>query len=362
MNLPNLFRHILCLSLHLSLCPAIFGQDASFFRGDLSTPQGSENCNPCVENIIDAVNTLRNHGASLGFHWGANYPKVKGAGTQSHWQGIQRLPMMGLEVPYLVVSSSHRDFALTLDGEVVQLSGPAHFAVVQMGSRANDGRRLRSNRLEFGKLTRDVAPHSSDLIVNAQAITKDYDHPGGMQAIGKYLLVGCDGNINHSRNAALFTLWDMSHPLKPIEVWTDPRWELPQQNANSVGIVRLEGGRYLMVRALSHAKNLEFYILSDNLEESPGSYHDGIPWDHWHYSELQSELRRSDGSFDRDWADLGSVFGDAGYQNTNLITECGTGELYLIATHGRRPESFGGDDFVDLYRVDVPVERPDPNA
>lgn len=330
-----------------------------FYHGDLSTPNGDEACNPCAENVVQAVNTLRDHGTSLGFHWGDNYPVVEGAGTPSHWQGIQRLPIMNFEVPYLAVSSSHRTYVITPVG-IQQVSGPAHFAVVEMGSRrGNRGLRLRSNRLEFGKLTRNVAPDPKDRIAHSHVITSDYDHPGGMQSIGQYLLVGSDGNIEHSRQTASFSLWDMSHPLSPRNVW-GYGWELPVTNANSVGIARLEDGRYFMVRALGDAKELEFYLLSDDLEENPATYHEDAPWDRWHYSELQSELEDSDGSLDRAWADLGSLFGDAGYQNTNLVTECETGDLFLICTHGRRPESIGGADFVDAYRIDIPKERPDP--
>ncbi|RMF60006.1 MAG: T9SS C-terminal target domain-containing protein [Calditrichaeota bacterium] len=334
--------------------------DGPFLRGYLETPEGSEVCNPCVENAIEALNTLNSRGQSLGFNWGADYPTVAGAGTQNHWQGIQRLPARGLDFPYLVVCSSHRDFILS-GGEIEQISGPARFAIVELASRSATTGRLRSNRLRFGKLTREVRPADKDRIVLGQIISREYDHPGGMQMVGSYLLVGTDGNIGHDRNTALFTLWDLSNPLEPRQVW-DPRWELPGRNANSVGITRLADGNYLMVRALGDAKELEFYILDSDLETSPASYHDGTPWDRWRHKELRSELLKPDGSLDLKWADLGGIFGDAGYQNTSIVTECGTGKLYLVASHGRRPGGLGGSDFVDLYRLDVPVEHPDPDA
>lgn len=339
------------------LCSGLSAQD--FYRGDLSAPDGDDSCNPCLENVTHSVNTLRDHGTSMGFNWGDNYPVVEGAGTPSHWQGIQRLPMMNFEVPYLAVTSSHRTYVITPVG-IQQISGPGHFAVIEMATRrGNQGLRLRSNRLEFGKLTRNIPPANEDRIVRSHVISTEFDHPGGIQSIGRYLLVGSDGNIEHSRQVASFSLWDMANPLAPVNLWSNG-WELPITNANSVGIIRLEDGRYFMVRALGDAKELEFYLLSDNLEEHPGKYHNGEPWDRWHYSELKSELENPGGSLDREWADLGSIFGDAGYQNTNLVVECETGEIYLICTHGRRPESIGGADFVDAYRIDIPKDAPDP--
>ncbi|MFQ5641404.1 MAG: FlgD immunoglobulin-like domain containing protein [bacterium] len=341
-------------------CRTGIAQEEIYLHGDLSTPNGSDFCNPCVDDVIRAVNTLRDHGASLGFNWGANHPEVQGAGTSNHWQGIQRLLEHDFNIPYLVVSSSHHDLSLTVDGEVVQTSGPARLAIVAMASRNSNGSRLRSNRLEWGKRTRDVSPPPEDVIVVSHIITSDFDHPGGMQAIGKYLFVGSDGRIGHQRDSALFTLWDMSHPLAPREVWAQ-RWELPVENANSVGITRLQDGRYLMVRALSDAKQLEFYVLGNDLEVSPAQYFNGQVWDLWDHSELRTELLKEDGSPDLSWSDLGSIFGNAGYQSTNIVTECGTGRLYLIASHGRRPESHGGGDFVDAYHLDIPVLRPNPD-
>lgn len=346
------------LCAHLTL----MAQETEFFRGNLQAPNGSAECNPCVESVLQSINTLRNHGTTLGFNWGDNYPEVKGAGTKSHWQGVQRMPMMGLEFPFIVVCSSHRDQIFRPNGQTQTVSGPAHFAVVEMASRRNNvGRRLRSNRLAVGVVTRFVPPDALDRIVKAHAITPDFDHPGGMQAIGKYLLVGTDGNIEHNRDVAEISLWDMADPSSPRAVWTEPNWELPFRNANSVGITRLEDGRYLIVRALTDAKELEFYLLSDSLEDNPAAYHNGVVYDRWHYQELESELFNPDSTLDLNWADLGSIFGDVGYQSTNLVTECVTGTLYLVCSHGRRPQGFGGDDFVDAYRLDVPVDPPDPD-
>ncbi len=338
-------------------------EESPFFRGDLSYPEGNHDVNPCVDNVVHAVSTLRDHGTTLGFNWGADYLPVLGTGTKNHWQGLQRLFLPDRPFPYLIVSSSHRQKVLRANGDIEDISWPAHFAVVELGSRSNDGGRLRSNRLEFSQLTRHVRPDPADKIVVSQVVSHEFDHPGGIQSIGKYVLVGSDGNIEHVRATAEFTLWDLSDPLEPRLVWDQPRWELPVANANSVGIVKLEDGRNLMLRALASARELEFYLLNENLDENPALYlTESNLWDRWSYTELQSELRNSDGSLDLTWADLENRLGIAGYQSTNLVTECETGALYLIAAHGRRPQGFGGGDFVDAFRLDVPKERPNPDA
>ena len=317
--------------------------DAQYFRGYLQNPPGSADCNPCVVNVVQAVNTLRDRGETMGFNWGANYPPVEGSGTDSHWQGIQRMPILPsaeLNLPYMVVSSSHGG----------QPNPFSRFALVEMSSRDRDGLRLRSNRLERGRLTKDVPPHASDRIVVSKVIRTDYDHPGGMQAIGKYLLVGSETDKVPSPGYSILSLFDMSNP-QAQSVW---ELRVDKDAASAMGIVRLEDGRYLLLRALGGTTDLEFYVKkSSDIRENNWDL-----WDAWNYTELRSELRNSDGSLDLNWR-LICFFKDAGYQNINIVAECGTGTLYLIASHGRCPDGTGGDDFVDAYRLEIPTSPGD---
>jgi len=349
---------LICAGTALPAGKVRTAQPTPYLRGDLSSADGAEDCNPCLNNVIEAINTLNDHGETIGFNWGAHYPEVLGARTSNHWQGVQRLYSGSLSQPYFVISSSHRRDVMKPDGSIESVSNPAYFAVVEMGSRNHDGGRLRSNRLEFGRLTRNVKPNPLDRIIRANKVTSDFDHPGGLQSIGKYVMVGVDHPILHSRDTVLFTLWDMSNPAKPVNVWGDPPWEVGGENPGSVGIVKLESGRFLILRALKDAKKLEFYMLEHGLRTNPATYHDGEVWDRWSYQELRSEVANPDGSIDMNWADLGAVLGRAGYQTTNIVTECGSGALFLIASHGRRPSGFGGADYIDAFRLDVPAERP----
>jgi hypothetical protein len=182
-----------------------------------------------------------------------------------------------------------------------------------------------------------------------------------MQTIGKYLLVGSDGNIEHSWDAASFSLWDMSNPKEPKNVW-EPPLELPAQNANSTGILRLQDGRYLMLRVLNGARNLEFYVKEDTLLESGSGWE---LWDRWNYQELLSGFEEVDAQTDTSWLVSCALGSSIGYQNTNLFTECDTGDIYLIASRGRCPRcplNIGGQDVLDAFLVQIPVSRPNPEA
>ncbi len=331
-----------------------FGQE--FYKGWTATSKGSEDCNPCVNNVAASVNTLRDHGETLGFNWGDNYPKVTGSGTKRHWQGVQRLsiiPGTNLKMPYVVVSSSHGEQSFPFPFLPQQ---PAHFGVVELASRDSDGLRLRSNRLILGQLTRNVPPNSQDRIVKSVNLTDpttaQYWHPGGIQTIGKYLLIGAHSS-NAMDSSAVISLFDMASPQTPVPVWQEKFF---QNFVNSMGIVKLEDGKYLMMRATASARELDFWIGS-TLEDVSGFLTDDQDtgfWDRWYHDEI--EATGTNWLFNCDYIIYDD--GDKGYQNTNLVTDCQTGEIYLIGTHGRCPGPFRlGSDFVDAYRVDVPKTR-----
>lgn len=297
---------------------------SQYFHGYLQSPQGNADCNPCVQNVIHSVNTLRDRGETMGFNWGADYPPIEGSGTDSHWQGIQRMPILpndGLSLPYIAVSSSHGG----------QSNPYARFAIVKMGSRDQDGLRFRSNRLAYGQLTKDVPPDSRDQIVVPKTIRTDYDHAGGIQTIGKYLLVGTETDKLPDRGVSILSLFDISKPQD------DAVWEksVSKDDVNSVGIVRLSDGGYLMMRTFFDANSIEFYRkFTLNLANNDWAG----PFYLWKKDERRSELHNPDGSIDNNWSN---------YQSINIVTECESGRLFLIASHN------DGSDFVDAYRLDV---------
>jgi hypothetical protein len=123
-------------------------------------------------------------------------------------------------------------------------------------------------------------------------------------------------------------------------------------------MAQLEDGRYLLATTQSK-QPISFYI-----SDEPFTLYKNPPWvnfshvDRWHEPELRHRWVKFD------------YYNLDGYQNINLITECGSGDLYLVAT-GNRPNSDTlctsdipfleewkgryclpeGDERADLYRV-----------
>lgn len=124
----------------------------------------------------------------------------------------------------------------------------------------------------------------------------------------------------------------------------------------SAGIIRVQDGRYLLV--LSLGETLDFYLSrSSDIRES-----NWIQWDTWHYTELNPSGIDTKWLLECDFL-RELYYRQRGYQNVDLVTDCESGEIYLIASHGRCPFHLaGGDDFVDAYRVFVPLDRPAENA
>src|SRR5690606_7511866 len=60
---------------------------------------------------------------------------------------------------------------------------------VQMKTRGKDGLRFRGNRMSRSNQDWDISPSTLDGILMQRRINTVYNHPGGIQALGEYLLV-----------------------------------------------------------------------------------------------------------------------------------------------------------------------------
>jgi hypothetical protein len=202
-----------------------------------------------------------------------------------------------------------------------------------MNSRDKDGKRFRSNRL--GSLdVQDTVPPSNDGIVDYEKIDSDYDHAGGIQAIGHWLVVPLEGS--HSGADARIVLYDLAHPTSPIKRYErDAGWE----HAGTASITKLSDGRYLLVIGGSDANPLKFYVSSGtSLTAYPGF--DLV--DQWKNEEVETEID------DANWG---------AYQNINIVNQC-DGKLFLIGMHNDAPLGQGAD-WVDVYRLEVDANTYD---
>jgi hypothetical protein len=280
------------------------------------------NANRCTPNPVEQLRSLRDHGDILGFRMGAGYPDPNPGAF--HWQGVQRLPIGGGRL--LAVSSS------TPAGE------GGHVAIVQLGSRAIAGGRLRSNRLSTTTQDWNVRPGGNDVIVQDLRVSSVFNHPGGLQTLGRYLLVPLEMKDESSDKARVF-LYDSLGTRDPWscnqatgagclrKVWG---FVVAGTGAGTVSAAQLDDGRYLMITTQRGITKLEVHVsqrgkvLTDpTLFGSWGSYE--ALWV---------------GRFP-DWTD---------YQNLNLLIGCNA-QLYLLASHKSEAPVVPVEDLIDLFEL-----------
>jgi hypothetical protein len=290
---------------------------ADEFRGDVSCPPGSRDGNLCVPDVVGSVNALPQDGNALGFRWSAHQPFVNG--LSSHWQGIQRLfvPAAGLCGRHFVVTSNHLD--------------SARAALVYFGSAGADGRPLGPNR---GSTRPDPTgrpgPPPEDRIIRSPLLSEQYRHPGGIQAIGAYVVVPLEGGNEGQRRASVSCFRLTSSRVD--QAWTFP---VDSRGAPAAAVTRLQDGRYLMAVATKGTHGLDFYVGDNPTLSDPR-------WRHlasWHQNEVRSVLPGERGRiWDR-------------YQSLNLVTQCEDGSLFLLAFAGPVALGIRGPNRVDAYRL-----------
>ena len=260
-------------------------------------------CNVCVNSTLAAVtNQLRNRGDILGFFMGAGVPQPNYTtwNRHDHWQGIQRLPV-----------DNGKWLAVSYDDTG---DGPGGVGFVHMASRApvEQGGRLRSNRLGLINVEH-TPPQSNDrLMSKVDSGTNSLQHAGGMQALGRYLAVPYEGTAPTSE----VRIYHVGNPGNPSLAYTLQR--AGKENSGAVGWVKLNDGRYLLMVGGYDSKPLDFY-LSPNIT-GPYTLH-------------------------KSWT--GSI---ESLQNSNIITDCSTGSLYIIGNY----KNLLGKDWIVLYSLKVP--------
>ncbi len=300
-----LLRTACCLGL---LSTALLGATAHAIdmRGAVCG-WGDDKCNKCVNDVVSAVNNLRDHGEVMGF-----FPLGDPVTLSNHWQGVQRLPFGGGR--HLAISQS----------------GPTKaFSVVEMGSRDGGGLRFRSNRLAPNQSYPATPPPSSDRVITDVWLPSSlpYTHQGGMQVVGHVLAVPLEDST--VGGAARVIFYDMANPTQPVLLPTS-RIAMTE-DAGTASVARLADGRFLLIIGRADANNLEVYLSTTADLRAPMNAFTLV--DTWNEAELRSVITN-----DREFAN---------YQNLNLVTQC-DGSLFLVGTH---LDSSTGWDWVDAHRV-----------
>ncbi|UCC77453.1 MAG: hypothetical protein JSW37_03585 [Anaerolineales bacterium] len=317
--------------------------------GNTNCAWGSRDCNRCANNVVAAFNSLSTSGDILGFHLAGQpdpqYPLL--SLFHNHWQGVQRL--MAGNGQYMVVSLDAAPRYAWDKWSVLE--------TVAMASRNQTGGRYRSNRLRVQTDIEGTAPIASDRAVNTTWIVDWADHPGSIQAMGDFVFVGASHWIH---------LYDFGNPEAPVHIGppASEQWywdgvgailERPEKSGSSSAVAQLWDGRYLLVVANSDAKDLDFYVSEHPYSlQQQGTYPNFVH---------RQEVLRSQVSRGPDWSTFKYDWDT--FQNISLVTECGTGKLYLIATANLdmtadcSPMVLGlpckpdGQDWASLYEVQL---------
>ncbi len=265
-----------------------------------------------------------------------------------HIQGVQRLR----KSPYLAFSFNSKAGGKPSDINWCEPyeGGGAHLMIVKMNSKTSAGTgQWDTNR---GGGSRWNTPREDHIVTNVLMDGENY-HPGGLQVIGDYLVVGMDHGHNQGSEIKFF---DVSAPSNPVHRNT---FSIPDggHRAESLGIVRLADRRYLMAISSENARQLDFYLSDGTVLQSTGFTHVGT-WQH-KVEGVTDDSVPLDKANDSDWIN---------YSSYNLVRESGTNKVYLIGLGRNRAKYCGtpldGSDYIHLFELTDWDERGlvEPNA
>jgi hypothetical protein len=337
----------------LGRCPGKEGEEGCVLGK--AEDKYSADTNRCVPNVVAQFDALKDHGEILGFWDGGDevdYPSLDA--TDQHWQGVQRLAYPPGHNLLMVLTSSHEE--------------GGHYAVAGMGSRVLGGftqRRLGASRTTEDTQDWNVAPRYNDTIIQG-GLTADatrYTHPSSMQALGQFVAIPLEriGNSDDHGTLGRTQLFDAGGDidfdvkqcgdggqgclLKSQWVFEHSTW-----GAGQAALAKLDDGRYLMITGVTADTDLlEINVSGVRADGTPRTIDDPEVFGAWNSP--------GNGGEPSALIDTGSIDGWKDYQALQLVTECGSGQLFLIGTG----QASGNADWADLYQVNL-RETGDKNA
>lgn len=310
---------------------------------------GDRECNVCVPSVVGQFSRLGvgAHGISgrmrFLIHAGETLPpanqKVEGFDKKHHAEGLARIPDPAAPNWFVISRATGRT--------------DAGFLLVQMDRmNGNGGERMIPG---IDKRTYDHVSATGEGVRRFVAV-ENTKHAGGIQMLGKLLFVPFNCESENGGCRPWIDVFDLSNKDNPDRV---SRILLPGDNKKAfyASAVRLANGYTYVLVNRSNGADFDQY-----LSDSQTINHET----HWLYLG-RDNFGRFDGFYDREHLTSrphgiglrGSRHNDPfAYQNAGLVTECGTGNIYLAALR----QHLGGainrlkwktDNQVDLFRFNL---------
>ncbi len=300
--------------------------------GTTSTDHDGWDFNRCVPNVPAAFQALSTQGDWAAYLRPSGFEEVYCdewswldddlEECNPHFQGIQRRGQ------YLYLSRSGRH----------------EVEVAHLGSRANNGRRWRSNLLQRGRRVSATWPDPARDRAVRQIRAARGDHGGGTQAIGNVLLV--PQSKDRRTHVEAFRLrsspqsaYQLAHPTR-----LNNPFVVQSSDGTAVGAVKLQDGRHLLAVV---SKNDRYQRMKLFVSDGP----DLVPPPH---DRLRGFIPLRHG--DINWQAPTQRRPTRLFQNIALISECGSGRVFIIGLVGRRWG--GGGNKAVLFRLDAVDNSP----
>lgn len=226
-----------------------------------------------------------------------------------------------------------------------ELPGGGHFQGIQSFFDSSRNKQVcflsrdSDSKAYFITVAFDAVPRSHGEIRHVQYLPSDGNqpplrHPGGMQLIGKYLVIGVEDSQNKCRSQVQF--WDVSDPLAPKQrtsLTVVRESSIPKdKTAGAVGIVQRARDHVLVV-ANWDAKALDFYASNGSALDDEGC-------------QFTSMARWTADEANKDRWEPNDNWGN--YQGVNLVCDRDFNIFLLgFSTTG------AGEDLIDLFSVDL---------
>lgn len=278
-----------------------------------------------VDDVEAAFRNLTLQGEWLGWHQRfapfTTPPPIPLVNSDQHYQGVARSPRTG-RAPILYVTRSGDNS----DPEDVDRHG--HFLTIRLGSRNQDGERLRSNRLGPEE-TKNTEPPAEDEVIGSFRL--EYQHPGGVQMVGDVLAIPLETPGLPGLPPGKVAFFNCSNPEIPVRMPVEVHFE---HNVGVLAITKLPDGHFLLVTTHGDGDVLEIFRSNGDDFLAPGfafEPHDVVP-----VTEIDGFWRT----------------GKTSPQAMSLVNQS-DGRLFLVASSNSVPIAphVNGDDHMFLYEI-----------